>query len=215
LDEDAFTKRMAEVDSGDLVNYLRNCNDSQIKEEYYKRTENILGVNYLNLLKLAVDDERYFDDTEAKWDERLNSLMEKWRYISCVINAINVILYFIKIHDNILALILVPFGQLFIFEFVCSIIKLTISIKGGDKKYIKTYYPELARKLNIDGRNDFAWIAFIKGKYIDYNKDMILDAIRIRRERLMLSTLHNLKISLIFFVISLLAIFIKAYLKYN
>ena len=162
------------------------------------------------------DEERYFDDTEKKWDEKMSLIREKLYHISYVINIINVILYLVKIHDHILPLFLVPFCQVAVIAFVYSIIKIIASIKGGDKKYIKTYYPELAIKLSINGgRNDFTWIAFINGKYIDYNKDTILDDIRIRRKEFMLSTFHDLKIIVIFFVVSLLAMAIKAYLKYN
>jgi hypothetical protein len=161
------------------------------------------------------DEERYFDDTEKKWGEKISPIREKCYYASYIINIINVILYLIKFHDNILLLMALPFCQLVIITFADLIIRIITSMKGGDKKYIKTYYPELAKKLNIDYRNDFAWIAFINGKYVDYNKDIILDDIRVRRKEFMLSILRDFRIILFFLVISLLAIAIKAYLKYN
>jgi hypothetical protein len=54
-DEKSFKNKLSEIDSSVLINYLRNCNDKNIKNEYYKRIENILGKYYLNLLKKSVN----------------------------------------------------------------------------------------------------------------------------------------------------------------
>jgi len=55
LDEADFKEELSKIDSYDLINYLRNCNDKSIKKEYYKRTKNILGKNFVKLLKLAIN----------------------------------------------------------------------------------------------------------------------------------------------------------------
>jgi hypothetical protein len=57
LDENSFKNKMSEIDSADLIDYLRNCDDNKIKKEYYRRTELILGNNYYKMLKLAVNKE--------------------------------------------------------------------------------------------------------------------------------------------------------------
>ena len=55
LDIEKFKEKLAEIDSEDLIKYLKSCNDKKIIKEYYKRTKIIIGKNYLKLLKMAVN----------------------------------------------------------------------------------------------------------------------------------------------------------------
>jgi len=55
LDDKALQKKLSEMDSSVLTDYLRNCNDDCIKNEYYKRIDNIFGENYFYIFKLAVE----------------------------------------------------------------------------------------------------------------------------------------------------------------
>jgi len=55
LDDSAFKNSLSEIDSADIVYFLKNC-DTSIKNKYYKRINNILGGNYLSALKIAVND---------------------------------------------------------------------------------------------------------------------------------------------------------------
>jgi hypothetical protein len=56
LDEITFKDKMAEIDSICLISFLKNCNDGKIKNKFYKKINNILGKNYLKILKLSVND---------------------------------------------------------------------------------------------------------------------------------------------------------------
>jgi flagellar motor switch protein FliG len=55
LDEKILKNKLAEIDSSDLIIYLKNCNNNGVKNKYYKIIKKILGKNYLKLLKMAVN----------------------------------------------------------------------------------------------------------------------------------------------------------------
>ena len=50
-----FKKEMENIDSEDLIKYLKNCSNKSIKNEYYKKIKNIFGKDYLKILKTAVN----------------------------------------------------------------------------------------------------------------------------------------------------------------
>jgi hypothetical protein len=56
LDEKSFRNKLSKIDSADIINYLKNCDDKRIKIKYYKRIKKILGGNYLKLIKTAITD---------------------------------------------------------------------------------------------------------------------------------------------------------------
>jgi hypothetical protein len=55
LDRNNFTKKLSEIDSANLIDFLKKCDDKRIKKEYYSRIEKILGKNYLKFIKIAVN----------------------------------------------------------------------------------------------------------------------------------------------------------------
>jgi len=54
LDDKTLNEKLSEIDSSFLIDYLKLCKDENIKNEYYKRIENIFGNNYYNIFKIAV-----------------------------------------------------------------------------------------------------------------------------------------------------------------
>ena len=150
----------------------------------------------------------YFSDNVANIDNKYNKKIKLWYYIFCIINIINIFMYYKEIHKNDYFLIVLPFFHI-IFAWIILIIKWIKSTPDGDNQYIKTYYPEIAKKLKIGSRNSIAWINFINGEYIDFEKDIIIDNIRERKEENNMLLLMPFVIGIIFCIISFIIIGIK------
>jgi len=51
LDDANFKTELAKIDSSDLIEFLKICNNKNIKIKYYKRIKKTLGSNYFKLIK--------------------------------------------------------------------------------------------------------------------------------------------------------------------
>ena len=55
LNNDSFYQMIQNIDSGDLVNYLKKCNDENIIKDCYKKIKQIFGNNYFEIFKQSVE----------------------------------------------------------------------------------------------------------------------------------------------------------------
>ena len=55
LSEEDFKKELSELESFDLVNYLKSCSDAKEKDEYYKLIKLFFGKKYLKEIKTKIN----------------------------------------------------------------------------------------------------------------------------------------------------------------
>jgi hypothetical protein len=151
---------------------------------------------------------RIFNNNVEIFDNKYNPIIRIWYYIFCFINITNILLFMLNIHQIIEILIFLPFFHIFI-TYIFWLIKWLKIRPNGDYQYIKTYYPDLAKTLNIDGRNTIAWINFWNGDYIDHEKDLIIDNIRERTEESSKLAIFPFKLCIICVIISIILILVK------
>jgi len=153
--------------------------------------------------------EHFFNENKANLDKKFNPIVKIWYFIFCGICVLNIFFYLKGIHRSMELLISIPFFHIFV-TYIFWIIKWVKASPNGDHEYIKTYYPEIAKKLNIGGRNSFAWMAFLNGEYLDYKIDLIMDDIRDRQDENNKLVIMPFKIFGIFFIISIVVLLIIA-----
>ena len=123
---------------------------------------------------------RFFSDNVLKFDEKYDQKIKIWYFIFSCLNIANIWLFIRGIHQLSELLFFLPFFHILI-VFVYAIIRYIKLKPNGDELYIKTYYPAVARTLQIDEyKYTLAWHNFEAGDYIDSGKDPIIDNIRER-----------------------------------
>jgi hypothetical protein len=151
--------------------------------------------------------EHFFNDNAAKLDDKYNPIIRIWYYIFFGINIVNIFLYVKNIHTNTEILFFLPFFHVFI-TYIFWIIKRVKASPNGDKEYIKTYYPDIAEKLRFGERNSIGWYKFLNGEYIEYDKDFIIDDIRVRKEENNSLMLTPFKFVVFFWIASIIVLLI-------
>jgi hypothetical protein len=92
LDDNSFKNELAEIDSADIISYLKNCNDPKIKDTYYKKTKKIFGGNYSKYIKIAVN----YDNKITNRNILKKSLL---LFLNIILSSILCLILFSKINN--------------------------------------------------------------------------------------------------------------------